>query len=450
MTKKIIKIELHLLLILTLIAGLVIYNDYTSRPGLLKVDALQVSKRTADSVHLKWEPVRNTDKYIVTYKPKEATEWTEVEISGEDTAVEIEDLDEGVEYDFALRADSSEREGLSTDTTTAATKKHQTIEGKTKQMKLANNKIDLNLESETNIKIETEDEAVKVDEDNQTIEVTEPGTVKLTAIAEEDDDFVEDEVEVEVEVLDSVSEETDDASIHTLYSLDETNCEMVKAVTGSGKAIVPQSFGYADNDYIIAYGMHDSQKIVTYSEDEKTVSNPKVALGHPNGFAYCDKNQKGYCVKGWGGRCVVYTPEDDSYDIITLPYGASGIAYDREKEWFYTSARNILVAYDTNFEVISTVAPVSHKGTYFTQDCGGHAGILMRCLSDKSKHGINLIDLYDMVNLKYLGTVECDLSEVESAIVYDEGYMELLCNTKKNEDYIWKTPINIDDLGADL
>ena len=450
MTKKIIKIECCLLIVLTIIASIVVYNDYTSRPGILEVDALQIAKRTTESVLLEWKPVRNTDKYVVAYKTKDSEEWSEVEIPGEETSIEIEDLDEGVEYDFSLRADSEEREGYRTETTSAATKKHQTIEGKTKQMKFANNEINLNLESKTNIKIESKDESVTVNEETQTIEVTEPGTIKLTAIAEEDEDYVEEEAEIEVEVLDAVSADTDDASIHTIYELDSSNCEVVQTVTGSGSAVVPQSFGYDDGSYIIAYGMNNSQRIVTYSEDGKSTSTPKVKLGHPNGFAYSDKTGKGYCVKGWGGRCVVYTPEDDSYDVIQLPYGASGIAYDRSKEWFYTTSRTVLAVYNTDFETVATLSPVTHKGTYYTQDCGGHAGILMRCLSDKSKHGVNLIDLYDMVNLKYLGTIECNLSEVESAIVDDEGYMELLRKKKNKTDYIWKTPINIDDLGADL
>lgn len=446
--QKILKIELCLLLPVVLLAGIVIYKDYSSRPGLIKENTLQVGKRTTDTVNLKWAPVRNADNYVVSYKPKSSDEWQELEVDGSQHKVEVNNLKEGESYDFSLQANSKKRKGVTSDTTESTTKKHQSISGKPKQMKLANNEIDLNLEAETKVKIETENEDVKIDEETQNIEVSQPGTIKLTAIAEENEEFVQEEMELEIEVLDSVCEDTSNASIHTMYKLDKSNCEAIKTVTGSGGADVPQSFGYNEGSYYIAYGMYDTQRIVTYKEDgEKSVSVPKVKLGHPNGFTYSNVSGKGYCVKGWGGRCVVYEPETDKYDVFELPYGASGIAYDRKNKQFYTSSRNLMVAYDENFNVLMTTPAVNHKGNYYTQDCGGHAGIMIRCLSDKSRHGINLIDLYDMQNGKYLGTIECDLSEVESAIVDDEGYMELLCNTTDEKDYIWKTPINIEELG---
>jgi hypothetical protein len=51
---------------------------------------------------------------------------------------------------------------------------------------------------------------------------------------------------------------------------------------------------------------------------------------------------------------------------------------------------------------------------------------------------------------EYLGTIACDLSEVESATVDDDGYMLLLSNYSSSTDIIWKTPINIEDIGAGL
>ena len=86
-----------------------------------------------------------------------------------------------------------------------------------------------------------------------------------------------------------------------------------------------------------------------------------------------------------------------------------------------------------------------------TQDIGGHAGIMLRCLSPNGrKHGINYIDLYDMRNGTYLGSLSCDLSAVESAIVDDEGYLEILANNTKGVDYIWKTDLNIETLAEGL
>jgi hypothetical protein len=74
----------------------------------------------------------------------------------------------------------------------------------------------------------------------------------------------------------------------------------------------------------------------------------------------------------------------------------------------------------------------------------------MRCLSGSSKHGINYIDLYDMRKGTYLGSFSCDLSEVESAIVDKDGFLEILANNTSGTDYIWKTQINMDTLSEGI
>ena len=55
-----------------------------------------------------------------------------------------------------------------------------------------------------------------------------------------------------------------------------------------------------------------------------------------------------------------------------------------------------------------------------------------------------------MKNGRYLGTFSCDLSEVESCIVDNDGFLEILANNSSNEDYIWKTDLNIETLGEGL
>ena len=55
-----------------------------------------------------------------------------------------------------------------------------------------------------------------------------------------------------------------------------------------------------------------------------------------------------------------------------------------------------------------------------------------------------------MKNGMYLGTFTCDLSEVESCIVDDDGFLEILANNSSNVDYIWKTNLNIETLGQGL
>ena len=111
-----------------------------------------------------------------------------------------------------------------------------------------------------------------------------------------------------------------------------------------------------------------------------------------------------------------------------------------------------MAAYDISngYSLVYRTGVVSHSGTIYTQDCGGHAGIMFRCLSGSGKHGINYIDLYHMKTGRYLGTISCDLSEVESCIVDDEGFLEILSNNTSNTDYIWKTDLNIDTLGEGI
>ena len=76
---------------------------------------------------------------------------------------------------------------------------------------------------------------------------------------------------------------------------------------------------------------------------------------------------------------------------------------------------------------------------------------MLRCLSGSGDtHGINYIDLYHMPTGRYLGTISCDLSEVESCIVDNDGFLEILANNSSSTDYIWKTNINVDTLGEGL
>ena len=443
---RILKIELILLVPVLIAAVLAVCHDLSIRPGKLDANALEIESKTADEVSLKWKPVKNADTYKLSYREKGSSEWTTLDVSGDTTEAKIKDLDEGTEYEFSLKADNDEMEGDTAATAKAATKKHQTISGKKKQMKLAGSD-KLNLSAETEIALSSEDDSI-VDVEGDSVRLK-PGTATIKAQAAETDEYVSEETEVEVEVLDSVSEDPEDADMHILYRLSEDNCERVQTVKGADGATVPQGFAYVAGDYIIAYGMDKPQRFVQYrSEGEPLMYIPGMDLGHPNGFAW--RGTAGYSVRGYSTKCVICELDEDKYSAFDLKYSASGIAYDIRRDMFYTSSITTLVSYTADFEVDKVMPVIRRSGKYYNQDCGGHAGIMMRCISGEDKHGINYVDLYDMINCKYLGSVECELSEVESAAVDDDGYMLLLCNTTKAEDYIYRTPINIDDLGADL
>jgi hypothetical protein len=132
-----------------------------------------------------------------------------------------------------------------------------------------------------------------------------------------------------------------------------------------------------------------------------------------------------------------------------MPVGCSGIAYDRASGRLFTSARKSNVMYDPkDYSIIRRTGVVAHSGTVFRQDCGCYDNLMMCCVSGSNKHGINYIDLYDMEHAKYIGSFSCDLSEVESVIVDDEGFLEILSNG--TADYIWKTGINIKNLAKEF
>ena len=458
---KQIRVGLVLLILMTLLAGFVIYRDYKERPGILERSSLKAVSCGADSITLEWKGTRNTDNYAVFYKPEDApaNQWKKITVAnekgGRDSAV-LEGLEEGTKYAVVVRADNDERTGFGTDPKFFATRKSQTIEGRKHYMKLSCSKpFTLDVTAATALRYKSSDkDVVKVDKHGK-VTPKGGGTATITVTAAETGEYLGAEFETEIEVIDSYSTKAGGASAHIIYSLGPDNCEAVKYIAGADGAVVPQAFGYTGEKYIVAYGMSGSQRIVSFDKEGtgKSVSVPKIALGHPNGFCYADSSKTCYCVKGWTGRAVTYKPETGEYGVVTFPYGASGIGYDRELDLIYTASRTAMIAYSTGddgFNIEHRCGVVSHSGKTYTQDCGGHAGIMMRCLSGSSKHGTNYVDLYDMLHGEYLGTIACDLSEVESATVDDDGYMLLLSNTSSGTDIIWKTPINIGDIGEGL
>ncbi len=486
--RKRLRIGLILLVLMTMLTGYVIYKDYHERPGILERSSLKAVERTDESITLKWRGTRNTETYAIFYIPEEellakaadqetsgtdnsdsllksageidvedpTAGWSKIIIENQkgskDSAV-IEDLEEGTRYAFVVRPDSEERKGFNTDPKYFATRKHQKIQGKKHYTKLTCSKdFKLDVTAETSLKFKSDDESViKMDKNGKAL-IKGSGAAHITVTAAETQDFLGDEFKTEVEVIDSYTTSAGGASAHIIYYLGPGNCEAVKYIAGSGGAVIPQAFGYTGEKYIVAYGMSGSQRIISFDKDGdgKSVSVPGVAMGHPNGFCYDNANKTCYCVKGWSGRAVTYKPETGEYGVVYFPNGASGIGYDRKEDLIYTCSRTVMAAYsigENGFVTEHRCGVVRHSGKTYTQDCGGHAGIMMRCLSGSSKHGTNYVDLYDMKNGLYLGSLACDLSEVESATVDDEGYLLLLSNYSSSTDIIWKTPINIEDIG---
>jgi hypothetical protein len=87
-----------------------------------------------------------------------------------------------------------------------------------------------------------------------------------------------------------------------------------------------------------------------------------------------------------------------------------------------------------------------HGFNHSAQDCGAGGGFLFHTVSGSDHQKVNYLDVYRISDRKYLGSIKVKLGEVESAIVNNKGYVELLINKDNSTDLIWQTPLNIKDL----
>ena len=475
-----------LLIVLLVTAVMMAFNHYNTYPGKVERDSISSPGRGADYIVLSWDEPHSTDFYKVWYREADPaedaakaednaedgdqTEGTEDESGQEEIVIDdswteletdvpeitVRDLKEDTSYEFIVRADNKKKEGLPTEPRIFYTKRPQEIKVSKKITKFTFSEPFIpKASAETNLMYETGDpEVAVVDPDTNEIKITGAGETEITITARSSSEFESASKTVELEVIDSTPVSAGGASAHIIYHLDAGNCEVVKKITGAGGAVVPQGLGYTGDKYIVVYGMGSPNRIISFDVDGdgKDVSVPKVSMGHPNGFAYADENGLCYCAKGWTSKVYTYEPTSNTYGTLGLSYGCSGIGYDRKEKLLYTCSRTAMVAYDISdgYSVKYRCGVVKHSGNTYTQDCGGHAGIMLRCLSGSSKHGTNYIDLYDMKNGMYLGTLSCDLSEVESCIVDKDGFLEILANNSSSVDYIWKTDLNIETMGEGL
>ncbi len=459
-----------------------IFNFSSLYPGRVRTDTVHAVDRGVNSMELSWDGVRNADIYRVWVKEIKEDKGAKKDISEADKegeeeknrseAVKIDDswlefdtkkpevtvdgLKEGTLYSVVVRADNDKREGKLTWIRKFRTKKKQSIDVvKTVTKFTFSEPFDLDADAETGLIYESSDPDIAVvDPETNKIKITGAGDAEIKVKARSTAEFESAKEVVELKVLDSEAVPAGGAAANVIYHLDSENCDVVKTVTGEGGAVVPQGLAYTGDKYIISYGMGSPNRMISFDVDgdSKESSVPKISLGHPNGFTYADENGLCYCAKGWTSTVFTYEPSTDEYGSVSLAYGCSGIGYDRKEKLLYTCSRTAMVAYDISdgYSIKYRCGVVSHSGNVYTQDCGGHAGIMFRCLSGSSKHGINYIDMYDMKNGRYLGTLSCDLSEVESCIVDKDGFLEILANNTSGTDYIWKTELNVDTLGEGL
>lgn len=448
-SRKQILIELLALLILSIICMLFIRKDYVERPGIMNWKAVKTLDRTTSSITLQWKDTRNTNHYSIYYKKygKEYDDWQKVIVENNGDAiskVKLRNLDEGVSYCVVMRADNEDRKGFSTKGKVFSTRESQKITVKKSRTKLKTaENFKLNAKAKTPMSYESSNKKVVTVDSMGKVKIKGAGEATITVKARESYHYAGDTERVKVLILDTEPVKVSKAKAQVIYTLTEKNCKALFSVRRNG---TPQSFAYTGDKYLVAYN-GGVNGIAAYSVKGKQLYTVNTsALGHANGFTYCDKTGLCYGMRGYSNRVDTFNPKTKKFGSTSAAYGAAGIAYDRIEKKMYTTSTAGIRRYsgDGKFKHEKMISNVSHSIYVHTQDSGAHAGIVMRCMSGSNKHGVNYIDLYSISDEMYLGSLFTSIGEVESAIVDDEGYLELLINSRK--DYIWKTPINIEDM----
>ena len=243
---------------------------------------------------------------------------------------------------------------------------------------------------------------------------------------------------------------TDGGKARIVGTFDTKNCSRLFAVKGTKKAQVPQGMTICGDYYYLVYGMSKGQAVVTYSSSGQKLASKNLPfnMGHPNGITWNPQTSLCYIFRVNMNKFYTWNPADNSFGSAATPFSSSGIAYDESRGVMYATSLTGVRVYsaDGNFSHQKLFSRCWHSGRTYIQDCGASNGYIFHCVSGASKHKTNYLDVYREADGKYLGTVKINIDEAESAAVGPDGYVQILCNTTKNKDYIWRTPLNVKDL----
>jgi len=235
-----------------------------------------------------------------------------------------------------------------------------------------------------------------------------------------------------------------------VYTFNTKNCKKLFGVKGYKNAKVPQGFTFTGSKYYILYGMIPGQSIVTYSAAGKRIAESKFSfsIGHPNGITWDPVTKLCYIFKGNQKRIYTYNPATNKFGKSRTPYSSSGVGYDKETNTIYASSHTGIRAYtpDGSFTHKHLFSRCSHGIFHYIQDCGAGKGFIFHGISGTNKRATNYLDIYRASDDAYLGSIKITIGEYESAVVGNDGYLQLLINTDGETDYIWKTPLNVNEL----
>lgn len=496
--KKMLKIELIVLVVMLLCLGLSVYRFLSIRPGWVDESTIEATERTATEIEIEWAEARNAKSYQVSFveqipaeeskssetdsnnsngqtnsnDKKESTDKTnsndKTESSDETNSknksdsdiepiiVETEELNaraqnlkEGTEYQVEIKAYTEDGvEGIPSRPTKFCTKKRQNLEGATSFFKLTSSKnFEVANGAMTKLACKSSNTKVATVDDKGVVDIKGSGSATITVQAEETDDYLPAKKTVKLTVIPSLERNAGGAAFGVVHSIGPSDVKTVMRVYCDGRT--PQSLAFTGKKYIIAFGDWGSQRIVSYNKEGsgRSVAVPSHNLGHPNGFTYCNKTELCYSVRGKTTQIDTYNPSNGAFGTTRMPYQAAGICYDRVDKVIYTTSQTGIRVYsgDGRFIQKKLIYNIKHPMFIYTQDSCGHAGFVFRCISGSNKHAQNYIDMYRVSDSKYLGSIRVNgLGELESAIVDNEGYLELLVNS--GTDYIYRTNIRVEDL----
>lgn len=236
-----------------------------------------------------------------------------------------------------------------------------------------------------------------------------------------------------------------------VYTFNTGNCSKLFSIKGYKNAKVPQGMAFTGSEYYILYGMAAGQSVVTYSANGKRLRASKFSfsIGHPNGITWDPQTRLCYVFKGNTKKIYTYNPATNGFGKSKVAYSSSGIAYDNATNLLYATSKTGIRAYsaDGGFRHQKLFARCSHGIFHYTQDCGAGEGFIFHGISGANKKTTNYLDIYRASDNAYLGSIRVNLGEIESAVVGNDGYLQLLVNTMgSNTDYVWRTPLNVREL----
>ena len=235
-----------------------------------------------------------------------------------------------------------------------------------------------------------------------------------------------------------------------VYTFDSKNCTKLFPLTGSGNTQVPQAFTFTGKKYYVLYGMENSQCIITYNAKGKRLKVTKFPknYGHLNGITWDPQTKLCYIFKGCQYTIYTWDPETDKFGSVKLKYSSSGAGYDPVTKKLYASSESVIRVYSAEgkFSLIKRFVRCDHDSGYHVQDCAAYNGFVFHCTSGSDRYKDNCLDVYRSSDGKYLGSIKVKIDEIESAVVGSDGYVQLLINTAQRTDYVWKTPLNVNDL----